>query len=120
MPGENSEQVKDEIQRGLLFLSTVSETGTVYSALFPILDRLREQFQSGDHVKTVAPETAPAEIVNDDILTTQDYETIIIAIHKAMCEEAFICIYEKPNSTPGFAAAIRGEAKSVLPRQRVT
>ena len=113
MPDEKLEQVKDEIQRGLLFLSTISETGTVHSALFPILDRLREQFQAGDRVQPVAPDTVPVENMSSDILTTQDHETIIIAIHKAMCEEAFICIYEKPNSVPGFAAAVRGKAKSI-------
>ena len=113
MSDEKLEQVKDEIQRGLLFLSTISETGTVHSALFPILNRLREQYQAGDRGQTVAPGTVTAETMSSDVLTTQNYEMIIIAVHKAMCEEAFICIYEKPNSVPGFAAAVRGEAKSI-------
>ena len=114
MPTENSEQVKDEIQRGLLFLSTISQNGTVYSAIFPVLNKLQNQLETENRMQTAATDTAHAK--NDHHPCSQDYESIIIAIHKTMCEEKFICIYEKPNSVPGFAPAVRGKAPSVSQR----
>lgn len=100
-------KVKEEIDRGFQFLTTLDQNGEVYRAIFPLLSDLRHQAVKHDQLQMKSGLTDPC---TDGNPTRQDHETILIAIHKAMCEEKFICVYEKPSSVPGFSAPVKGIA----------
>lgn len=104
-------KLKEEIERGFQFLTTLDQNGEVYKAIFTLLSDLRNKAGKDDQplMKSGVTDTGI-----DGNPTRQDHETILIAIHKAMCEEKFICIYEKPSSVPGFSAPIKG---TVLPEK---
>lgn len=97
-------ETNSEIERGFQFLATLSRGGKVYSLLLPILSDLKVQSEREkllQDASTGAKSSAPMEDENC-------HKSIVLLIHKAMCEEKFICIIEKASSVPGFAAPIRG------------
>jgi hypothetical protein len=98
-------KLKEEIDRGFQFLTTLDQNGEVYKAVFPLLSDLKHQTGKDDRPQTKSGVT---DACTDGNPTRQDHETIFIAIHKAMCEEKFICIYEKSSSVPGFSAPVKG------------
>lgn len=98
-----------EIERGFQFLATLSRGGKVYSLLLPILSDLKVQSEREkiqQDASTGATSSTPMEEENC-------HKSMVLLIHKAMCEEKFICIIEKESSVPGFAAPIRGKGKLV-------
>lgn len=95
----------EEIARGFQFLASLDQNGEVYKAMLPVLSGLRRGAEKEDSTATKA---GVVDSGTDGNPTRQDHETMLIAIHKAMCEEKFICIYEKPSAVPDFAAPVKG------------
>ena len=104
-------ETSSEIERGFQFLATLSRGGKVYSLLLPILSDLKVQSEREklqQDASTRSKSTLPVEEENC-------HKSIVLLIHKAMCEEKFVCIVEKASSVPGFAAPIRGEVYMMRP-----
>lgn len=93
-----------EIEQGLAFLRACNPRGPVYAALRPVLDDLQRAHASSSSTSSSAPAVTTA---------LSAVEGIVVALHKAMVEEGFVCIVEKPSSVPGFAGTIR----ELLPHQ---
>lgn len=98
-------KLKEDIDRGFQFLTTLDQNGEVYKAIFPLLSAMRHQAEKDGRTET---KSGSADTCTTGNPTRQDHETIFIAIHKAICEEKFLCIYEKPSSVPGFSAPVKG------------
>lgn len=109
MPSNNLAEMKDEVEKGFLFLATLRHGGDLYVMLQPVLDNLLARVMQEEIQQQTLVEAVPVKnLIRDGAPTSKDHELIVISVHKALCEEKFICIVEKPSSVPGFAAPIRG------------
>jgi hypothetical protein len=106
----------EEVERAFQFLSTLRESGPVHSTLRPVLEKLRFQMEAEElqQRSTAVGVTVIGMSENGNGLTPKNNDTIVTAVHKAMCNEGFICIVEKPSSVPGFAAPVRGIAENYM------
>jgi hypothetical protein len=98
-----------EIERGFQFLATLCRGGKVFSLLLPILSDLKVQSER-EKIQQDASAGATSSIPMEE---ENCHKSMVLLIHKAMCEEKFVCIIEKASSVPGFAAPIRGTGKLV-------
>ena len=81
----------------------------MYNLLLPILSDLKVQSER-DKIQQDASTGATSSIPMED---ENCHKSMVLLIHKAMCEEKFVCINEKASSVPGFAAPIRGNGRMV-------
>jgi len=62
--------------------------------------------------KITAPTTLESTVYSLEGISTagsrNDFEVLIAAIHYFLLDNSFICVYEQPNSVPGFAPSLRG------------
>ena len=84
-----------EIEQGFAFLATLKKEGPVYAALKPVIENLQAQYGNAAVVEPVATSTERNEQGKLEI------QTMIVAIHKILVEEGFICVVEKPSSVAG-------------------
>eukprot|EP00596_Hydrurales_sp_CCMP1899_P004346 CAMPEP_0119035086 /NCGR_PEP_ID=MMETSP1177-20130426/2057_1 /TAXON_ID=2985 /ORGANISM="Ochromonas sp, Strain CCMP1899" /LENGTH=236 /DNA_ID=CAMNT_0006992987 /DNA_START=134 /DNA_END=840 /DNA_ORIENTATION=+ len=112
MSSDNLTDTKNEIKKGLQFLTTLNQNGPVYAMLRPVLDDLKLQIEQSELAQA---STAAVTLRTDGTPTRGDYDTIVASIHKAMCQESFICVVEKPSTVPGFAATVRELQPHQLP-----
>ena len=109
MPAKNLAEMKNEVEKGLQFLSTLRHGGELYAILKPALDNLKAKvLQDEIQQRTVDDVASVTLLVRNGVPTSEDHERMVISVHKAMCAEKFTCVVEKPSSVPGFAAPIRG------------
>ena len=101
--------MKDEVERCYQFLSTLRQGGTVHAALQPVFDNLRAQvLQQEEHQQALLGTSSALPSAQENGISPKDHQAVVIAAHKAMCQESFICIIEKASTVPGFAAALKG------------
>ena len=82
-----------EIEQGFAFLASLKKEGPVYAALKPVIENLQSQY---GNVAALPEEKSAAR--NEGKLEIQ---TMIVAIHKILVEEGFVCVVEKPSSVAG-------------------
>lgn len=86
-----------EIEQGVAFLASLKIDGPVFAALKPVIDKLQSQY--GGNVPVVeSVDSDKSAQKNEGKLEIQ---TMIVAIHKCLVEEGFICVVEKPSSVVG-------------------
>jgi hypothetical protein len=81
MSSNNLTDTKNEIKKGLQFLTTLNQNGPVYAMLRPILDDLKLQIEQNESIQ------ASAESMNvstDGAPTRGDYDAIVASIHKVI------------------------------------
>ena len=101
--------MKDEVERCYQFLSTLRQGGSVHATLQPVFDNLRAQvLQREEHQQALLGTSSALPSTQDNGISSKDHQAVVIAAHKAMCQESFICIIEKASTVPGFAAALKG------------
>lgn len=104
---KNLTETRSEVERGFQFLVTLQKNGHLYKKLQPILQELESFIEKEEKNESSANTTDTVMTDNQSVQNT--HESIVKATHKAMYEEGFICIVEKPSTVPGFAASLRGE-----------
>ena len=102
--------MKEEVDKCYQFLSTLRQGGTVHAALQPVFDNLRAQvLQQEEHQQALLGTSSALPSAQENGISSKDHQAVVIAAHKAMCQESFICIIEKASTVPGFAAALKGK-----------
>jgi hypothetical protein len=101
-----------EIEQGLAFLRACNPRGPVYAALKPVLEDLQRTHAASS---SSSSSSASASASSASSASPSAIEGIVVALHKAMCDDGFVGIVEKPSSVPGFAGTIRELPPHQLP-----